>query len=201
MFMTFLIPVQVQVQVQEAGKPSNATTAALIARVCDAAKINIGFGDIDVCHRLGTEPRSPIIIRFVSKSARYSFYDQRSKLKDIDTLKIDYQGLPRTLSSRPHTNPRAGNPGVDRGGHHNGSGGTRKVIEFKQDTTAHDIFVQEHLTKATKTLLKETKEAMQGMEYKYPGYIKDGTVRIKKFDNDKPIIIQCKRDLERYIKK
>ena len=88
------LPLQPGEEIQT-NTPSNPVTSALVQRVCEASSISlISANDIDVCHRLGSQPRSPIIIRFVSKSARYNFFSQRWRLREIDTSKIDYDGLP-----------------------------------------------------------------------------------------------------------
>ena len=65
----------------------------------------------------------------------------------------------------------------------------------------NDIFMQEHLTQATKGLLTETKNALKELEpaWAYPGYVKDGTVRVKQYPNDHPTIIRCKEDIEKAI--
>ena len=72
--------------------------------------------DIDVCHRLGFERRSPIIIRFASKSSRYSFHSQRSKLNVIKTTDVDYADLPVVAEKKPMRNSRGGYAGASRGG-------------------------------------------------------------------------------------
>ena len=94
---------------ERADTPSNPVTRELLERVCQTASITLPPSAIDVCHRLGNERRSPIIIRFTSKSARYLFFSQRYKLTKISTLDVNYTNLP-VIPQRDAT-------GGDRGGH------------------------------------------------------------------------------------
>ena len=188
------VPMQQGEEVQ-GRNPTNPVTREVLNRVCEAANITLGFDDVDVCHRLGSEQRSPIIIRFSGKSARYSFYNQRDALKKIDTTKLRLGELPPS-EARPEA------PGREhrRGGYARG-GRDRQTVTFGPDTEAHDIYLQEHLTQATKSLLNETKNALKELEPKwaYPGYIKDGTVRVKRYANDHPTIIRSKDDIAKAI--
>ena len=61
----------------------------------------------------------------------------------------------------------------------------------------HPIYVQEHLTKQTKDLLNAAKTAFTELNFEYPGYIKDGEVRVKKEGTDKPILIRSHADIKR----
>ena len=186
-------------EVIQSNTPSNPVTSALVTRVCEAASISLlSPNDVDVCHRLGSRPRCPIIIRFKSKSARYNFFNQRWKLKETDTTKIDYSGLPVVT-------PRGQNAG--RGGHQPGSSKyplrTRSSADSDETPTygepedPHPIYMQEHLTKQTKDLLKDTKTALSELHFEYPGYIKDGEVRAKREGTDKPILIRSMADIEK----
>ena len=56
---------------------TNPITKFVIEKVCEAAGIQVPESSIDVCHRLGNDTHSPIIIRFSSKSARFDFYNQK----------------------------------------------------------------------------------------------------------------------------
>ena len=188
------IPMQAGEDVQ-GQNPTNKVTREVVNRVCDAAKINLGFDDVDVCHRLGGEERSPIIIRFAGKSARYSYFNQRSKLKNIKTTDLNLENLP-AAEARPE-----GQQNRNRGGYHARTGRRQAADTFGPDKEAHDIFMQEHLTQATKALLTETKNALKELEpaWAYPGYVKDGTVRVKRYANDHPTIIRCKEDIAKII--
>ena len=141
--------------------PNNAVTCEVVKRVCVAAHINLPQNAIDVCHRLGDDDYSPIIIRFFGKSSRYSFFTQRYKLKDITSTCIDFTKL-------PHVNYP---PNIKR----------RTPI---RDNKESDIFVQEHLTKYSKNLLNAAKKTLQ-KHFEYPGYIMNGEVRCKKSQNAK----------------
>ena len=178
--------------------PSNVVTRALITRVCDASDISMRESDIDVCHRLGFERRSPIIIRFASKSSRYSFYSQRSKLNDIKTQDVDYTNLPEVVE-KPMKSSRGGRGGTSRGGATaaHGGGDTRRTNASQGETESHNIYLQEHLTKYSKDLLKEAKETFNAMNFEYPGYVKDGEVRTKRTGDCKPEIIRCRTDIKR----
>ena len=177
---------------------TNPVTREIINRVCAAAQINIGENDIDVCHRLGAEVRSPIIIRFNSKSARYNFFSQRKKLINISTTDLNYDNLPSVTPADAAPNERAGG-GRSRGGRHGGPA-ARNVESFAvagEPNTDEDqpIYMQEHLTKFTKDLLKEAKETFTALEYEFPGYIKDGEVRVKRRADDKPMSVRAKTDI------
>ena len=153
--------------------------------------------DIDVCHRLGSQPRCPIIIRFISKSARYNFFSQRWRLKEIDTSKINYDELPVVT-------PR-GQQNTGRGGHQStkyllrgrNSAGGGDGAATHGESEPHSIFMQEHLTKHTKDLLTATKTALTELRFEYPGYIKDGEVRAKREGTDKPILIRSHTDIKK----
>ena len=191
------LPIQPGEDIQ-ADTSSNPVTRALITRVCDAAGISLfNDGDIDVCHRLGSKPRCPIIIRFVSKSSRYNFFSQRYKLNDIDTGKLSYTDLPVISPPKDRGAPGRGGKAAQtpRWNLRNRDHGEAAVYGETEDP--HPIYLQEHLTKLTKDLLKETKTVFEGLGYEYPGYIKDGEVRIKYKGTDKPIPIRCATDIKR----
>ena len=79
------LPLQPGEEIQT-NTPSNPVTSALVQRVCEASTISLlSANDIDVCHRLGSQPRSPIIIRFVSKSAR-TYLNIRGLKSKVTTL-------------------------------------------------------------------------------------------------------------------
>ena len=176
--------------------PSNPVTLALINRVCDTANISMLPNAIDVCHRLGFERRSPIIIRFTSKSSRFQFHSQRSKLVNISTQNVDYTNLPKvTVTEKPNT--RGG--GASRGSRGAAHAGDTRVNPnaIEGETEKHNIYVQEHLTKYNKDLLKEAKEVFGELDFEYPGYAKDGEVRVKQKTDSKPHIIRCRTDIKR----
>ena len=59
------------------------------------------------------------------------------------------------------------------------------------------MYMQEHLTKQNKLLLNETKTVFKAMNFEYPGYVKDGQVRVKQFKNDKPRAVKCLADIKK----
>ena len=173
--------------------PSNAVTLELINRVCTAAGITFEEGDIDVCHRLGSKPRSPIIIRFTSKRNRYKFYGQRAKLENVSTTDIDYNNLPK-----PSKSPR--NEGRKSWSLRSQSAqDPPQRDEYGEQEQANSIYMQEHLTQHTKKLLHQTRETLKDMNFAYGGYIKDGEVRVKKTEKDVPTTIRSPADLEKLL--
>ena len=49
----------------------------------------------------------------------------------------------------------------------------------------------------TKDILKEAKKTFTALNYEYPGYIKDGEVRVKRTEDEKPSTIRTKTDIAR----
>ena len=178
--------------------PCNIVTKAVIQRVCDAANIQMESNAIDVCHRLSQEPRSPIIIRFTSKSSRFHFYNQRNLLKEIID-DIDFSNLP--IPDDPEALPtrtRSGAGRDTRGGRPMTRSTTRQLTgaqEIAQNGEI-EIFVQEHLTKYTKDLLRETKDKLKDKGFAYGGYVKHGEVRVKKAAEDKYTVVRCVSDIQ-----
>ena len=83
---------------------SNKATVQVVSKLAEVANI-AGFesNQIDVCHRLGSDNYGPIIVRFTKKDDRYSFFKQKSKLKDVNMtilgLKEDEQNLEKWRES------------------------------------------------------------------------------------------------------
>ena len=69
------------------------------------------------------------------------------------------------------------------------------------DVPLCDVFIQEHLTKATKALLKSTKDALTGKGFAYPGYVKDGEVRVRTFEFGPYEVITCDDDYKKLLAK
>ena len=169
--------------------PTNPVTRAVIDRVCAAAQINLPPGAIDVCHRLGDDTVSPIIIRFTGKGARYHFHNQRKKLKNISSLDVNFEGLPQ-IQQKPDRNGR-----TRRGGR-----GQQQRKPTVIPAEGVQMYTQDHLTKYSKSLLKATKTALEG-KFQFPAYVMDGEVRCKiKEDNDYDVI-GCGSDLRRVMEK
>ena len=110
---------------ERSATPSNPVTREIVNHVREAAQINIDKSDIDVCHRLGTDLRSPIIIRFISKSARYSFFSQRKKLTNVSTMDLNYTDLPTADSKNAATQERSGRARGCGGLHGSGFSGSQ----------------------------------------------------------------------------
>ena len=186
--------------------PSNPVTSALVQRVCEASSISLlSANDIDVCHRLGSQPRSPIIIRFVSKSARYNFFSQRWRLREIDTSKINYDDLPVVVrKERGQDSGRGGHQprwNLRNSGRNSGAAESAAPPAYGETEDPKPIYMQEHLTKHTKDLLNEAKTKLAELNFEYPGYIKDGEVRAKKNGTDKPILIKSQGDILKIMNK
>ena len=65
-----------------------------------------------------------------------------------------------------------------------------------RDEEGSRIYVQEHLTKYNKSLLSAAKNKLTG-SYKYPGYVKNGTIRVKHNDNSTFTVIRTIADIEK----
>ena len=175
--------------------PSNPVTRELINRVCYKAGITLDEGDIDVCHRLSSKPRSPIIIRFTSKRNRCLFHGQRAKLENISTTDIDYSDLP-VVPSKPTRDGRKSwslRSQASQGGQESGQ------RAYGEQEDAKSIYLQEHLTQQTKKLLQQTKESLKELNFAYGGYVKDGEIRVKKEERDVPTIIRSQGDLDKLV--
>ena len=186
--------------------PSNYHTLKAIEDVCAAAHVQLDPNTIDVCHRLGSDPTSPIIIRFCTKSARFMFYNQRHNFNDITSKDVQFSPLSNSANSAPGARGARGG-GAPRGAPRGGkSYGTRSQTaaaagDYQRDIDTEEgtrIYVQEHLTKFNKTLLSTTKTKLSGV-YKYPGYVKNGTIRVKKDDNATYQVVRTLADVTKLI--
>ena len=88
--------------------------------------------------------------------------------------------------------------GASRGGRGGGQGSirVRKTEAVPGETDKNSIFLQEHLTQYSKSLLKEAKETFKD-DFQYPGYVKDGEVRVKRTVADRPQVIRSRADINR----
>ncbi len=180
---------------------SNATSLEVIKRVCVAAKIEYDPNAIDVCHRLGKsdgEHSSPIIIRFKTKFSRFNFFKQKHKLKGLTPAEVDLSGFEHD-DSRQQRDSRDGGFGA-RGGFGAGRGGSDRGFGnggFPQPAiNLNFIYMQEHLTKRNKDLLKAARAALKN-DYDFPGYALNGEIRVKCTENDKYIVINSEADIEK----
>ena len=118
-------------------------------------------------------------------------------LKEI--LDIDFSNLPIPDDPEtPSTRTRSGAGRDTRGGRPMTRSITRQLTgaqEIAQNGEI-EIFVQEHLTKYTKDLLRETKDKLKDKGFAYGGYVKHGEVRVKKAAEDKYTIISCGSDIQ-----
>ncbi len=186
------VPIQAGEDEKSTFTPSNTVTFAVITRVCEAAEISLPPNCIDVCHRLGNDSTSPIIIRFHGKSNRFAFFSQRHKLKKITSLDINFRDLPIIVPRDQGRHPPRGglqqrNPPRSR---------QPRAEANELATEGSKIYMQEHLTKYTKSLLKVSKVKLHEV-FKFPGYIMSGEVRCKKTEEDKFMRIGSISDLKR----
>ena len=156
---------------------------------------------IDVCHRLGRHGSGPIIIRFATKSARFDFVKQGLlKLKGITSSQLDFSKLKthQRPGSIPPTNVTVTRSKSSLGGDSNETNASNNP----DDSVERDspIYIQEHLTQYNKSLLSDTRAALQ-QTHRYPGYVKNGEIRAKLKENDKFVIIKCKADYERELQR
>ena len=196
---------------------SNPITEEVIKRVCSAASIIFDTASIDVCHRMGnsTDDRpSPIIIRFKSKRQRNHFFDQKNKLKNIAPLDVDFSNIHGDMNNLfpRRGGSRGGSRGDSRGGSRGGDsrGGSRGGARSRdsrsgdvsdgitQKVHLSPIYMQEHLTKRNKDLLKSAKAKLNGT-FKFPGYVKNGEVRAKREEESKFVSITCEEDIEKLL--
>ena len=135
---------------------TNPVTLAVLKTVCQQLDVLLPPSAVDVCHRLSNDATSPIIIRFNSKSDRYNFFAQRSKFKNINSDKIDLNGIqipPHMKAEMEQRRPARGKRGGRRGGYNNV--GTRAA---KEGPTP--IFLQDHLTKRKKDVIKSSRDIL-----------------------------------------
>ena len=109
-------------------------------------------------------------------------------MKNITHLNVDFNNLPkmevRHDDERPRKNRREG-------------GRPTKVIP----DTGSKIYMQDHLTKYSKAILKATKANLEGPKFKYPAYVMDGEVRCKTAQGEDYTVIRCMSDLKKVMVK
>ena len=191
------VPTQVGEEESRDG-PSNSVTREVIDLVCKTAGITMKRDAIDVCHRLGRQGLGPIIIRFATKSARFDFMKQGlQKLKGVTSSGIDFSKLKthQRSGSLPPANVTVTRSKSSHGGE---SDETKPNMDADVSAQPKDtpIYIQEHLTQYNKTLLNDTRAALQ-QTHRYPGYVKNGEIRAKLKENDKFVVIKCRADYER----
>ena len=186
---------------EQSTTPCNFATLKVIEDVCAAANVNLNVNTIDVCHRLGSEPTSPIIIRFCTKSARFHIYNQRSNFNSITSGDVTFTTIQAPEQNDNSTRGARGG----RGG--NGRGGNRGKYNMRSSTRTSTasaasantkIYIQEHLTKNNKSLLSAAKTKLAA-SYKYPGYVKNGTIRAKVDDGSQFVVIRSAADIEKLL--
>ena len=185
---------------------SNPVTLEVLKQVALQTDMLLPPSSIDVCHRLGSEPNSPIIIRFTSKSARFNFVSQKGKLKNFTSADLDLSGIqiPKQIlellesKQRNSVAGRGGSRGGSRGGFNNSSrGGSNGASSFGGGGfTTTSIYLQDHLTKRNKDLLREAKDTLKG-SFEFPGYVYHGEIRAKQNTNSKHHVIYTSADIQK----
>ena len=207
-----LCGVPFQVGEEQSEEVCNAKTLETLIHVCDQAGIVVDTDDIDVCHRLGREQLSPILIRFFGKGKRGLLVNQKEKLKELNShnlgLNTTYQ--PPELPEEENNGVRGRNRrGRGRGRGSRGRGrvgytdnGRSMVGSYVEGNicSKKNIFFQEHLTKATKDLLDTTKTILKDSGFKYPGYAKNGEVRVRKIDNGPYFVVSHVSDVMKLLR-
>ena len=91
-FNVKVVGVPLQIGEDDKTEPNNKATLAIISKIAEGVDIqHFTPKQIDVCHRVGNDKYSPIIIRFKKKDDRMKFFNQRKKLYDkvSDDFKLD----------------------------------------------------------------------------------------------------------------
>ena len=169
---------------------TNVKTLEVLKKVVDHCGIQgFSYDQVDVCHRIGKDVFSPIIIKFNKKNDRVRFFKQKSKLRNMNTSLI---GLPLTkeqksaiLSPSSSTPTRGTSSGLLPGGGGRGGAkfraGSANNYLVGSDGNIKLPFVSffESLINFNAELLKEAKALAKSLNYKYPGYTVDRGVRVK----------------------
>ena len=204
-----LCGVPVQEFEDEVTTVSNPVTLEAIKRVCIAASIIFDTASVDVCHRLpsGEGQTPPIIIRFRSKRQRFHFFNQKKKLQNIKSVDftditkgVVIGAMSKAVGGRGEETNRGrgergrGRGGRGRGGRGRGDGPSRG--DSRPATEDLQIYMQEHLTKFNKELLKAAREKLNG-KYQYAGYVKNGQIRARIKDGEDFLIISNHGDIDK----
>ena len=189
------IPIQNGEEVASDGDVSNTATLGVINSLVQHCGIDrYDNSQVDVCHRIGKDIYSPIIVKFFKKRDRYNFYKQKVKLGGIKSpslgLALSPEQKSAILNPVPSVSPRG------RGAHSSSSGIRNQLIKDGNIITPY-VSIYEHLTKLNSDLLKKAKDRAYANNFKYRGYTVGGEVRVKKSDQGKFISIKDYGDLDK----
>ncbi len=187
---------------------SNPVSIEVVKQVCQQLNVLLPPPAIDVCHRLSNDSASPIIIRFTSKSARFNFVAQKSNFKGATSADVDLSGIQLPQQIRAVMEKR-GPLGGTRGGFNGarsrrpegaGIGGDPLSGAFGGGGFGEPtpIYLQEHLTKRNKDLLKEAKTNLRD-SFRFPGYVYHGEIRAKKTQDSRHFVIRSSRDISNLV--
>ena len=184
---------------------SNPVTVEVVKQVCQQLDVLLPPPAIDVCHRLSDDPLAPIIIRFMSKNTRFNFVAQKGKFDKVTSADVDLSSIqipPQMLaeSAKRATQGRGGSNGA-RSRRPNrtdlGASASSSTFEggFDEPTP---IYLQEHLTKRNKDLLKDAKSKLRGT-FQFPGYVYHGEIRAKWDPESRHHVIKSFHDITKLL--
>lgn len=158
-------------------KKCNTVTLETIKKIAAAANMSdFKSEQVDVCHRVGADHYAPIVIRFDRMSYKCNFFDQKSVIAELppSTCELEEDDAERAeyVKSMKIYNPR-----------------------FNKERPA--FYIQEHLTRYTAELLKQTKIKARLCGYKFPGYVMNSEVRARKVEGGRYIVIKEMKDLDK----
>ena len=126
---------------EKSEKVTNEVTKGIVVQLCQKVGAVIDPNDIDVCHRLGRDPLSPILLRFTGKGKRFDLYDQRNLFTGLTSKTVDLPCAYKVVIDK-----RAG-LSRGRGSHHGPQQQKPRVKYIKiKDFDNCNVFLQEHLT-------------------------------------------------------
>lgn len=178
----------------------NPVTRALVVKVAGVADMRDFDSDqIDVCHRLGSDENSPIIIRFKHKCERMAFFHQRKNLANVTKSELGL--VPRDPAKVAEMASARGARGGGRGGRGRGGGrGGGARGGDNREERGDGIFMQDSLTHYSSQILSLVKDATSKLNFKYAGYVFNGQIRAKKGDTDKFIRFRCVSDISKLLR-
>ena len=190
--------IPIQAGEENSDSTSNHVTRDIIEKLASVCEIkNFKINQIDVCHRIGSNVFSPIIIKFYKKADRFNFFNQKKLLINLKLGDLGIEVSAEQIAILKGTKT----PETVK----YGRGGRRMNHSRPQSTWFNKdgklklikIYMQESLTEMNGELLKLAKDAARASNYKYIGYTIKGEVRVKLNDSAKYIAIKSKKDIEK----